>query len=264
AEAMAEQYLPRFAGDTLPKGYIGQILSVADKIDTLCGIFSIGQKPTGTKDPFGLRRAALGVLRIIIEAKLTLDLREVLVFAAQKLSVKVDANAQLAKTEQYIFERLRAYYQEAEIAADSVETVARIVITQPLDFDQRVRAVNRFRHLPEAESLAAANKRIANLLKKVEGDIPATVNPNLFVETQETALYEALQTQEQSVANFAKNADYEQGLRALAQLKPQVDAFFDHVMVMADDERLKNNRLALLKQLRQQFLQIADVSYLQC
>jgi len=264
AEAMAEQYLPRFAGDALPQGYIGQILSVADRMDTLCGIFAIGQKPTGTKDPFGLRRAALGVLRIMIEAKLALDLRDVLTYAAQQLSAKVDASAQLAETEQYIVERLRAYYQDAGIASDSVETVARIGITAPLDFDQRVRAVNRFRHLPEAESLAAANKRIANLLKKVEGDIPATVNPSLFVETQESALYDALQTQEQSVANFAKNADYEQALRALAQLKPQVDAFFDHVMVMADDEQLKNNRLALLKQLRQQFLQIADVSYLQC
>lgn len=262
-DAMDEQYMPRFAGDQLPQGQIGQILSMADKIDTLCGIFAIGQKPTGTKDPFGLRRAALGVLRIMIECKLDLDLADLLREAGQHLQAKVDANSSQADTLAYILERLKAYYQDAGIPVDNVEAVARLNISHPLDFDQRVRAVSTFRNLPEAEALAAANKRIANILKKISGEVSENVAVGLFVEPQETALFEAIQTKQEQVSKLYQSGNYQQALIELASLRSVVDDFFDGVMIMADDELLKNNRIAMLSQLRGQFLQVADLSYLQ-
>lgn len=263
AQAMDEQYMPRFAGDQLPQGQIGQTLSIADKLDTLTGIFAIGQKPTGTKDPFGLRRAALGVLRIMIECKLDLDLANLLDQSANALTSKVDANASKADTLAYILERLKAYYQDAGISADTVEAVSSLQVSHPLDFDQRVRAVASFRQLSEAESLAAANKRIANILKKVEGNIPEAVDSSLFAESQENALYDAITEKQDAVNALYAEGNYEQALLSLASLRETVDAFFDNVMVMADDEALKNNRLAMLNQLRNQFLQVADLSSLQ-
>ena len=261
--AMQEQYQPGFAGDVIPASEIGKILSLADKIDTLMGIFAIGMKPTGSKDPFSLRRAALGVLRIIIEGKLNLDLKALLEQAAKGLSDKVDASQSVDDTFAYVMERLRAYYQDQGIAPDTVAAVASLKPSYPLDFDQRVKAVASFRSMPEAASLAAANKRISNILKKIKGDISTQIDQSLLQEDAEKVLYQAVQTQQQKVQPLFECGDYSSALSSLAGLRDDVDNFFDNVMVMADDESLKNNRLALLSQLRNLFLNIADLSQLQ-
>ncbi len=262
ANALQEQYQPGFAGDVIPAGDIGKVLSLADKLDTLMGIFAIGMKPTGSKDPFSLRRSALGVLRIMIEGDMDLDLKALLEVSANSLADKVDAAKSIDETFDYIMERLRAYYQDQGIEAETVEAVASLRPSRPLDFDHRVKAVAAFKALPEAESLAAANKRISNILKKVEGDIPVSVDASLFIEPQETALYNAIQKKQQKVAPLFAKGEYSEALSSLATLRDEVDAFFDGVMVMADDEKLKNNRLALLAQLRNLFLNIADLSRL--
>lgn len=262
AQAMEEQYLPRFAGDLLPATQTGRILALSERIDTLAGIFAIGQKPTGTKDPFGLRRSALGVLRILIEQKLPLDLADLLDQAANNLTAQLGSKPDMQEALDYIFERLRAYYQEQGIGAELVEAVAALKPTQPLDFDQRIKAVAAFRQLPAAESLAAANKRISNILKKVESSIPSDVNANLLKESAEQALAEALQAQQARVLPLFAAGNYEQALMSLANLREPVDSFFNDVMVMADDEALRNNRLALLNQLRGLFLRVADLSVL--
>ena len=263
ANALDEQYMPRYAGDQLPTGRIGQILAIAEKIDTLVGIFAIGQKPTGTKDPFALRRAALGVLRIIIECKLDLDLAELLHASANSYPDSVDCAASYNATLSYIMERLRAYYQEQGIANDSIDAVASLKPTHPLEFDQRIKAVASFRNLPEAEALAAANKRIANILKKVKDAIPAQVDSTLFSEPQERALYQELNEQLEQAELLFSEGEYAAALSLLAGLRESVDDFFDNVMVMDKDDRLRNNRLALLNQLRTLFLKAADVSLLQ-
>lgn len=262
ADAMHEQYQPGFAGDVIPAGTTGKILSLADKVDTLMGIFAIDMKPTGSKDPFSLRRAALGVQRIIIEGGLSLNLKEVFEEAAKGLTEKVDATEAAADTFNYTMERLKAYYQDQNIDAETVAAVASLNPNHPLDFDQRLKAVAEFKALPEAESLAAANKRISNILKKVEGETPDTVDESLFVEPQEIALYQAIFAQQEKLAPLFANGNYSSALTSLASLRDDVDTFFDKVMVMADDEALKNNRLALLSQLRNLFLNIADLSRL--
>jgi glycyl-tRNA synthetase beta chain len=264
ANALDEQYMPRYSGDQLPMGEIGQILAIADKVDTLVGIFAIGQKPTGTKDPFALRRAALGVLRIIIECKLDFDLAELLQASANTYANSgVDCKASYQSTLSYIMERLRAYYQEQGISTDSIDAVASLHPTHPLDFEQRIKAVASFRQLAEAESLAAANKRIANILKKVKGDIPTQVNPSYFKEDQEVALHQELSEYAAQAEVLFSDSDYAVALTLLAGLRDTVDNFFDNVMVMDKDEILRNNRLALLNQLRTLFLKVADVSVLQ-
>ncbi len=263
ANAIQEQYQPGFAGDAIPAGEIGRMLSLADKLDTLMGIFAIGMKPTGSKDPFSLRRAALGVLRIIIEGKLDLDLKALLEQAAAGLQEKVDATAAIDDALSYVMERLRAYYQDQGIGPDTVAAVASLKPTRPLDFDQRVRAVNNFRTLEEAEALAAANKRISNIIKKVQGAVAEKVDESLFNEAQEKALYAAIRDQQTRLEPLFASGDYSAALSALATLRKDVDDFFDHVMVMDENEALKNNRLALLSQLRNLFLQIADLSRLQ-
>ena len=266
AAAMQEQYQPGFAGDVIPAGDIGKILSLADKIDTLTGIFAIGMKPTGSKDPFSLRRAALGVLRIMIEGKLDLNLKHLLETAHAEVTKVLDgktATSNIDDTFAYIMERLRAYYQDQGITPDIVDAVASLKPTHPLDFDQRVKAVAQFKHLEAAESLAAANKRISNILKKVAAPIADQVDEALFVEPQEKALYQAVVAQQERVKPLFESGDYTAALNSLAALRNDVDTFFDSVMVMADDEQLKNNRLALLKQLRNLFLNIADLSRLQ-
>ena len=262
ANAMHEQYQPGFAGDVIPAGTTGKILSLADKLDTLMGIFAIGMKPTGSKDPFSLRRAALGVLRIIIEGDLNLDLKSLLQNAATGLTDKVDANKSVDETFAYVMERLRAYYQDQGIDAETVEAVASLRPTRPLDFDHRVKAVAEFKALAEAGSLAAANKRISNILKKVDGKIAETVDESLFEESAEKTLYQAVKAQQEKVTPLFAKGDYSSALTSLASLRDDVDSFFDGVMVMADDEALKNNRLALLNQLRNLFLNIADLSRL--
>lgn len=262
AAAMQEQYQPGFAGDVIPAGEIGKVLSLADRIDTLMGIFAIGMKPTGSKDPFSLRRAALGLLRIIIEGNLNLDLKAMLTQAAKGLSDKVDATPAIEDTFAFIMERLKAYYQDQGISSDTVNAVASLNPSHPLDFDQRVKAVAEFAKMAESESLAAANKRISNILKKVDTDIPMQVDESLLNETQEKTLYDAVSTQQKIVQPLFANGDYSTALTSLAILREDVDNFFDNIMVMDDNEALKNNRLALLSQLRNLFLEVADLSRL--
>ena len=262
AAALDEQYMPRFAGDELPASTTGQILALAERLDTLAGIFGIGQKPTGAKDPFGLRRAALGALRLLIEKQLPLDLADLLDKAADSLTAQLGSKPATNETLDYILERLRGYYQEQGIGADVVEAVAALKPTQPLDFDRRVKAVAAFRQLSAAESLAAANKRISNILKKVDGELPETVKADLLQLPAEQALAQAVQAQQDKVLPLFASGDYEAALLSLAELREPVDQFFDDVMVMADDVALKNNRLALLNSLRGLFLRVADLSVL--
>ncbi len=262
AAAMQEQYQPGFAGDIIPAGQIGKILSLADRLDTIMGIFAIDMKPTGSKDPFSLRRAALGALRIIIEGDLNLDLKALLVQAADGLQHKVDATAAVEDAFAFIMERLKAYYQDQGINSDTVNSVASLSPTQPLDFDQRVKAVADFRSLTESESLAAANKRISNILKKVEGEIPNQVNQDLLNEDAEKILFQAVVALQEKVQPLYAKGEYSTALSSLAVLREDVDNFFDNIMVMDEDEALKNNRLALLSQLRGLFLEVADLSRL--
>lgn len=260
--AMQEQYQPAFAGDVIPAGEIGKVVSLSDRLDTIMGIFAIDMKPTGSKDPFSLRRSALGALRIIIEGNLDLDLKAILQEAANGLNEKVDANAAIDDAFRFMMERLRAYYQDQGINSDTVNSVASLNPTHPLDFHQRVNAVASFRDLAESESLAAANKRISNILKKVDGEIPTDINQGLLNEDAERALYQAVVTQQNKVKPLYANGEYSTALASLAVLREDVDNFFDNIMVMDDNEALKNNRLALLSQLRGLFLEVADLSRL--
>ena len=263
AAALDEQYMPRFAGDELPLSVTGQILAISDKLDTLLGIFAIGQKPTGEKDPFALRRATLGILRIMIEKKLDLDLRELLEVAATALSDKADARAVVDDVLKFMLERLRAFFTDKNISADIFDAVLACFPTRPVDFTRRIEAVNAFKTLPEAESLAAANKRIRNILKKVKGKVSTDVNSSLLQEAAEKDLHATVSQISNQVNAFYADGDYQSALTKLAALKDPVDQFFDDVMVMADDEALKNNRVALLNQISDLFLQAADLSRLQ-
>jgi glycyl-tRNA synthetase beta chain len=264
AEAIREQYLPRGAGDELPATQTGMALALADKLETLSGIFAAGQKPTGTKDPFGLRRAAIGVLRIIIEGKLDLDLNALLEVAvtSQPITAKPEVIVELYD---YILERLRGYYLEGNTLTVTTEMFDAVLAKRPAslrDFDQRLRALVSFLKLSDAQSLAAANKRINNILKKVEGAISNEVHADKFVEAAEHDLYQQLQAAEIDTQPLFAARNYESALARLATLRPAVDAFFDKVMVMADDVVVRNNRLALLARLRGVFLQVADLSRL--
>ncbi|MCP5141102.1 MAG: glycine--tRNA ligase subunit beta [Gammaproteobacteria bacterium] len=262
--AIEEQYLPRFAGDALPTGAIGFALALADRLDTLVGIFAIGQKPTGNKDPFGLRRAALGVLRMLIEGKRDLDLLALIGGSAAVLADKVDASGSVDEVFEYVIDRLKVYYADEGIDADVIDAVMGVRPTRPLDFDLRVRAVQAFRATDAGQTLAAANKRTSNILKKVDFDLAdLAVDRGAFVEPAETALANAVDAVRGPVAEAFAAGDYEAGLARLADLREPVDAFFDGVMVMADDDALKRNRLALLMDLSRMFLGAGDFSRLQ-
>ena len=263
AHALDEQYMPRYAGDALPVGATGQILSIADKIDTLIGIFSIGQKPTGTKDPFALRRASLGVLRIIIERKLDLDLYALISKAAELLPASVQKKDAVDDVFAYMLDRLQAYFSDQGIAVDTIDAVMALQPHRPLDFASRIKAVDGFRQLAEAESLAAANKRIRNILKKSDVVLPDTVNTALLSESAEKTLHDAVNAMSDKVNSWFDRGEYFDALKELASLKEPVDAFFDDVMVMAEDEAIKNNRLTLLSHLQGMFLRVADISRLQ-
>ena len=267
ATAIDEHYMPRAAGGALPATSIGTAVALADKLDTLAGIFAIGQKPSGTKDPFGLRRAAIGVLRILVEKKLDLDLRALVSAAIEQQPVK----SPTAATElwDYLVERLRAYFLDAS-AQDGVRSVSTEMFdavrasepVSPLDFAARLLALSRFLALPEAASLTAANKRIANILKKAEGSASGTVDVTLLRESAEKSLHEALAGMIADVDRALGKRDYAAALTRLAGLRPTVDGFFDAVMVNAEDAQLRRNRLALLAELRRQFTRIADLSCL--
>ncbi|MBL1379380.1 glycine--tRNA ligase subunit beta [Zobellella iuensis] len=263
ALALKEQYQPRFAGDELPGQDISAALALADKLDTLAGIFGIGQAPKGDKDPFALRRAALGTLRIIVEKGYDLDL-VVLIEQARALYGDKLSNARVAdEVLDFMLGRFRAWYQDLGYGVDVIQAVLARRPTRPADFDARVRAVSAFRQLEAAAALAAANKRVGNILAKFDGDIPAEVNPALLQDEAEKVLASQLAELSARLAPLFAAGDYGSALNALAALREGVDSFFDQVMVMADDEAIRLNRLALLNQLRNLFLQIADISLLQ-
>jgi glycyl-tRNA synthetase beta chain len=237
---------------------------LADKLDTLIGIFAIGEKPTGVKDPYGLRRAAIGVLRMLIEIPLALDLKALLSAAAEGFPGEIPAKASVDEVFDYINDRLRGYYGERGISMDIVDAVLAVSPTVPSDVDRRVLAVAEFRRLDAAEALAAANKRIRNILKKsAAGEIGDLVDPDLLVEPAEQRLAERIVEMRSKVEPLLFAQDYESALRTLAELRPDVDRFFDQVMVMAEDSSLRANRLAILRELEQLFLATADIARLQ-
>jgi glycyl-tRNA synthetase beta chain len=262
ASALDEQYKPRGANDDTASTASGQILSISDKLDTLVGIFAIGQKPTGEKDPYALRRASLGILRTIIERQLDLDLRQLISTAADLFADKVEASKVEQDVFDYIIERLRAYYLDRDVSADVFDAVSALSPSRPLDFDKRIKAVTAFREMAEAQSLAAANKRVGNILKKSASGDTVSVNENLLSEDAEKELYKTLNTLTQTVEPLFDAGDYEAALSKLSSLRDPVDAFFDSVMVMTEDEAVKNNRIALLNTMNQLFLRAADLSRL--
>lgn len=265
ADAIAEQYLPRFAGDALPVSDDGRILAVADKLDTLAGVFTIGKKPSGNRDPFGLRRAALGLLRILIECGLDLDLKAMIRSAVEaQPKGKADLDDLCDELYTFITERLRRYFLDADpsLATETFDAVLARSPASLLDFKRRLEAVQAFITLEPASSLAAANKRIANILKQAGEPGGVTVKDKLLRDPAELALWSALNATRTSVAPMLEDRQYTNALTALAGMREPVDKFFDDVMVMAEDEATKNNRLALLRELRALFLDVADISRL--
>ena len=263
AQAIREHYLPRFAGDEVAGSLTGCAVAIADRIDTLVGIFGIGQTPSGSKDPFALRRASIGLLNTIIKSRLDLDLRTLIAIAVENYGDNVLVKETEALVLDYILERLRAVCQDEGIATETFNAVQAKGLSNPLDIYRRIQAVHHFTSLPEAESLAAANKRVSNLLaKSADHQIPESVDSSALQEPAECKLAEVLTCKTEEVAPLLAQRDYQAVLSTLAALREPVDAFFDDVMVMVDEARLRDNRLALLVQLRSLFLQVADVAQL--
>ena len=262
AVALNEQYMPRFAGDELPKSLVASAVALADKFDTLTGIFGIGQAPKGSADPFALRRAALGALRIIVEKNLPLDLEDLVKKSAALFGDKLTNSNVVADVVDFMLGRFRAWYQDEGIAVDVIQAVLARRPTRPADFDARVRAVSHFRTLDSAEALAAANKRVSNILAKADAAI-GEINLTACVEPAEKALAEAVLVLRTEVQPLIAQSDYTAVLDKLANLRAPVDSFFDNVMVNAEDPALRQNRLAILNTLQGLFLQVADISVLQ-
>jgi len=261
AWALEEQYFPKQSGSPTAGSQTGQILAIAEKIDTLCGIFSAGLIPTGDKDPYALRRAALGTLRTIIENAINLNIRQLIDFSLTLFSHEFDRDETRVRVTDFVFDRLKGYCLDHGYSADEFDAVMSVNPAEPLDFIQRLQAVKAFRQLPEAESLAAANKRIRNILKKSETAAAESIGQ--LAEAEEIQLLEAARQSAQDIQPLLEKRDYQATLNRLAGLRNDVDAFFDHVMVMTDDLELRANRLALLNLLSEQFLTCADISRLQ-
>ncbi len=263
AKAINEQYQPRFSGDQVPGTTTGSLLAIADKLDSMVGLFGIGQPPTGSKDPFALRRAAIGILRIMIETGLPLDLRNCIaesVATFGDLSLEKDVEDRVFD---FLLERFRSWYLDEGISSEEFQAVHALKPSQPLDFHQRIQAVHHFNSLPEAAALAAANKRVANILNKEEaGASLVAIDEKLLQDEAEKALFVELERKELEVEPLFKDGQYTKGLQSLASLKNSVDRFFDEVLVMADDEKLRKNRLAFLHRLQSLFLHTADISHL--
>lgn len=263
AAAMIEQYMPAFSGDALPANMTGTLIALADRLDSLVGLFGINQLPTGSKDPFALRRAALGVLRILVEKRIDISL-DILI----DWTIAGDwPTAPQANTKElllnYLLDRFSAWYQDENIAPNVFQAVRALNLSNALDINRRVQAVHQFSHNDAAAALAAANKRVSNILAKNDGEkVSNAVNTHLLQQTEEQTLASELTAKQQEVAPLLAKADYQAALTALASLRPAVDAFFDNVMVMADDSAVRANRLALLKQLQGVFIGIADISLL--
>ena len=268
AASLQEQYLPKFSGDVLPQTPIGICLALADRLDTLVGIFAIDQAPTGSKDPFSLRRSAIGILRILIEKQLPINLVALVEQAIKGYSTSEGSKiAKMGDTftqvMAFLNSRYRAMYTEQGISVDTIQAVQAINPHMPLDFDQRIRAVQTFSELPQAEKLADSNKRVANILAKSEVNVADTVDEALLSEAAEQTLYQAVQQAQTAVKPLLETADYTQVLQTLVSLDAPLSGFFADVMVNSEDAALKNNRLALLKQVRALFLTVADISELQ-
>jgi glycyl-tRNA synthetase beta chain len=262
ADAIAQHYWPRFAGDALPEGKVAQAVALADKLEALTGLFGIGQVPTGDKDPFGLRRAALGLIRILVERGLVLPLHELIALgfdAFRDVPAVKDAKAPLAT---FIYDRLRGYLREEGYTANQI---AAVVDAEPADVHlvpARLAAVQSFEALPESGALAAANKRIVNILRKSESEAAAAVDRSRLESGAEHDLWLAFQRLDPAVDDHFKRRDFTAALKALATAKPAVDRFFDDVLVMADDPAIRANRLALLRGIAQTMNRVADISKL--
>ena len=263
ALAQNEQYMPRFAGDNLPSNPISYAVALADKFDTLVGIFGIGQAPKGDKDPFALRRAAIGALRIMVEKELKLDIHDIVAKSQALFADKLINDNVAEDVFEFMLGRFRAWYQDEGISVDVIQAVLARRPSSPADFDRRVKAVSHFRTLAEAESLAAANKRVNNILAKNNVTSDAAVDNALLAEDAEKVLAAQVAELTEALAPVYAAGDYQGALTQLASLREAVDNFFDNVMVMADDDAVKNNRLALLSQLSRLFLNTADISVLQ-
>jgi len=265
-ECVEQHYWPKFAGDKLPSSVEAQSVALADKLDSLVGIYGAGEIPTGDKDPYALRRAALSILRILIEQQHNLNLSDLVALASEvyekQQDINIDADTQSSIVD-FIRGRLTAFYQSQDIAMNTIHAVMACKPDSPLDFEQRVKAVHAFGQLTEANDLAAANKRISNILKKQEQTITASVDSASLTETAELELHSAINAIEQDCLTLFDSGDYTGGLQKLATLRTPVDDFFEHVMVMSDNQTEKQNRLALLKQMQELFLRVADISQLQ-
>lgn len=268
AASLQEQYLPKFSGDVLPQTPIGICLALADRLDTLVGIFAIDQAPTGSKDPFSLRRSAIGILRILIEKQLPINIVALAQQAIRNYSSadndwvinRADTFTQVIT---FLNSRYRAMYTEQGVSVDTIQAVQAINTDMPLDFDQRIRAVQAFSELPQASKLADSNKRVANILAKSEAQVADNVDESLLSESAEQQLYQAVIQAQAALTPLLETADYTQILQTLASLDEPLTQFFDDVMVNSEDAALKANRLALLKQVRALFLTVADISELQ-
>ena len=261
--ALREQYLPRFAGDDLPQSQTGTVLAIADRLDSIVGLFGVGQPPTGSKDPFGLRRSAIGILRMLLEGKYDLNIVRLIDTSIASYTVNEFNSNTASEVFKFLLERFKAWYQDAGVTTEVFQSVFVLQPTSPLDFHYRIQAVHKFNSMPEAKFLAAANKRVSNLLAKQEHELESReLNKSLFRESAELTLYEAIQAKKVEVAPLFMRRDYMAGLSSLSSLKTTIDGFFDTVLIIHDDPTVRTNRLILLQQLRKLFLQAADISYL--
>jgi glycyl-tRNA synthetase beta chain len=263
AKALEDQYRPRYAGDTLPEANSGCAVAIADKIDSLVGIFGINQPPKGDKDPFALRRAAIGVIRIVIEKQLNIDLNDLIAKSIALFGDKLSNDNTAENVIDFVMGRFKAFYQEQGIAVDIIQAVLAKKPTAPLDFDKRIQAVSHFSTLEAAQTLAAANKRVGNILAKFKGELYSEFKNELVEAEAESKLAITYSEISVELRPLLENKDYQAALTELAGLKAPIDNFFDNVMVMSDDEAVKVNRLTLLNEIRGSFFAIADISVLQ-
>jgi glycyl-tRNA synthetase beta chain len=262
-QGLREQYMPRFAGDVLPTSSMGQILAMAERLDTLVGIFGIHHAPTSDKDPYGLRRAALGVLRIMIEKELDLDLKPLLAFVVECYGTKLNNVEIVMPLLVFMQERLRAWYQDQAVAPDVFAAVAALGLTHPLDIHKRIQAVRAFKQLAAADALNVAHKRVNNILKQAKEAVAVTIDPSFFEHPIEQVLWQRLESQYAQVTQLCATRHYEAALLQLTELRQPIDTFFADVMVMTDDLSRRRNRLCLLGRLRALFLLVADIALLQ-
>lgn len=263
ATALSEQYLPRYAGDKLPQSILGGILGLVDRLDTLVGVFGINQAPTGDKDPFALRRAALGVLRILIENKFNLDLKQLIALSVESFHPPLPNKTVASEVFQFIMERLKYWYQEQDMPSDIFASVAALNLSNPFDFHQRMVAVRDFKKKSEALALSSANKRVSQILLKYPEKLSNTFNADLFEDRWEKKLADILVEKREKINLLHPTSRYIEMLNELASLKDPIDNFFDKVLVMTEDKNVRENRLLLLQEIRALFLKVADIALLQ-